>query len=112
MSSTVRDRAVSERIAMYRRRHGLTQDALARKAGLPYGAISGYERGGAIPPERLALVAAALQVSVQDLVQSDQVLELSQDEAQTIRTLRALPDRGRAYIAGLMADLARGEAVR
>ncbi len=110
--STARDRAVSERIAQIRRRRGLTQRALARKARVPYGALSGYERGGAIPDERLAAVAQALEVSVEDIVQGAQALDLSRDEAQTIRTLRALPDQGRAYIARLMADLASGEVAR
>ncbi len=34
------------------------------------------------------------------------------DDGRVVRTMRALPPSGRAYIAGLMLDLASGEAVR
>ncbi|GJD60230.1 helix-turn-helix domain-containing protein [Methylobacterium frigidaeris] len=112
MSSSTRDRAVSERIVQIRKRRRMTQVELADRARLARGAVSGYERGGAIPHDKLARIAAALEVDVGDLAWDAQALSLSRDEADTVRTLRTLPAEGRAYIGRLMADLARREVAR
>jgi transcriptional regulator with XRE-family HTH domain len=112
MSSTVRDRAISERISLLRRRKGLTQTALGEMAGLSDSVISGYERGGAIPKDRLDRVATALGVTAADLLQGTAVIDLSADEVETVRALRAMPAEGQAYIHRLMVDAAAGRVAR
>lgn len=65
---------LSENIKKYRRRLKLTQEALARKAGVSYHTIAKLEARGITDPrmETLKKVAAALNVSIDALVEASQ----------------------------------------
>ncbi len=113
MSDYVRNRAIGERIRLTRKRRGITITELAAEIELKPSTISHFEQGAtAVPEERLEQIAIALAVPVATFTADLPMTGLSDDEAAMVRTLRGLPDTGRAYIGRLMADLASGEVAR
>lgn len=61
---------LSSRVALLRRREGLSLDGLAERSGLSKGTVVGIEKGSANPSIAiLCRLAAALSVSVSDLVE-------------------------------------------
>ena len=63
------DESIGERIARYRKKHGLTQVQLAKKMGLTQALISSYESGRLrLHAELLARFALALNVSTDTLL--------------------------------------------
>ncbi len=64
---------LSEKIKICRKKIGLTQEALARKADISYNTIIKLETGGIKDPRisTLSKVAKALEVSVDDLITED-----------------------------------------
>lgn len=112
-SIRVRNSVVGERIRAIRKRRGIPLRVFANTLGISHVTASHYESGVAgVPSERLEQVAAALSVPVTDIAGDMPLAELTDDEVELVRTMRALPAEGRAYIAGLMVDLASGEAMR
>lgn len=68
--------AVAQRIGALRKRHGLSFDALAQRAGVSKGTLVQIEQGGANPSiSTLCRLAGALGVSVADLVATIEVPE-------------------------------------
>ena len=64
---------ISENIAYMRRARGLSQEALAEKVGVTRQTVSKWETGESLPDlEKAALLAEALEVSLDELVSFEQ----------------------------------------
>lgn len=86
-----------ERIKYYRERAGLTMEQLAKKIGVQNSAINKYEKGIVtnIPIERIKLIASALDVSPEQLVEwNDEVVLYDYDQKliKKRQTLRLMID--------------------
>jgi transcriptional regulator with XRE-family HTH domain len=114
MTSSASD--VGRRIALLRRRLGLSQNAFARQAGISRNALSEYERGNNLPKTaRIARIAEAGGTSVDWLLNGRlprAELKADPQVEAAVRALRALwrdPTRRRVVVAVLTA-LGRREA--
>lgn len=108
------DIAVGKRLRALRRLRGLTQDRLARAAGVRFQQVQKYETGAnRISASRLVRFANALDLPVStffDEAGSEHVSALSPDELALIRAWRATPDIQRTAILSLARALAREDA--
>lgn len=90
---------IAERIKNAREKRGLSQNALAKKAGVAQATINAIERQTKNPSvETLMLIADALDVSVNSLLGKediDEIMGLTLDEKQIIHLYRLLPDTGK-----------------
>lgn len=112
MQSTDTPRSLGERIYQRRRRIGITQGELGAYVCLGSRAISDIERGRRAPGVLLPRLAEALGVHPLDLTAASETIEPAGEEHDLLSAYRALPDEGRAYVRGLVADAAAGRVAR
>ncbi|WP_298967681.1 helix-turn-helix domain-containing protein [uncultured Methylobacterium sp.] len=112
MSNSAARRSLGEGIKHRRQRLGITQTELARAVGYSTPSpISKFERGYDVPHDVLPRIARALKVDTNALLDGAAV-EPSPEEREILRAFRAMPDEGRAYVFGLMVDIAAGRVAR
>lgn len=91
---------IAQRIRGLRERRGLSQRALAAKAGLDSAAISRIEAGQAPSFSTLHKLAEAFDISVSSLVEPDPI------NVKILDRVSALGDRQKQYVMLLLEDLA------
>lgn len=99
--STGTDHVASEVIAEVRRRSGLSQAELARRAGMPRSVLSAYERGHRQPGvDALARITAAagLQLQVGPSADRPRLERAGKLLAQVLDLAEALPQRRRGAL--------------
>ncbi|MGF3025593.1 helix-turn-helix domain-containing protein [Methylobacterium aquaticum] len=113
MSSYLRDRAIGDRIRTARKRRGWTLRMLAAEIGIHAASLQQAETGAShLSDQRLADVASALGLPVCYFTAELPVAEISDEEAEMVRALRALPPEGRAYLQRIAIDAAAGRIAR
>ena len=104
------------RIAALRRERGLTQERLAKRAGLSQRAISYYEReSNAIPVDRLRRIADALHVSIDEFLKRvPPAAELKANRAflRRLELAKTLPPRAQKILSDMIDTLAEKEATK
>ena len=90
---------VGDNIKALRIRAGLSQNKLARLAGISQPALSAIEKDVKNPSSTtLGMLASALHVTVAELIGEVDDGVLSAEERQLIRAYRTLTSQGREYI--------------
>ncbi|KMO28553.1 helix-turn-helix domain-containing protein [Methylobacterium aquaticum] len=113
MSNYLRDRAIGDRIRTARKRKGVTLRDVATEMGISVATLQQAETGAStLSVQRLADVASVLGVPACYLTADLPVAEISDDEAEMLRALRALPPEGRAYVHRIAIDAAAGRIAR
>jgi transcriptional regulator with XRE-family HTH domain len=96
------------------RSRGLTQAELAKRIGESQQVVNNWKRRGAIPGRKLAKLARALGVSVEEILtgqrpRADEPIDFDPDTLRLARALQLLSPRDRAHVQAV-AD-AFGESV-
>jgi transcriptional regulator with XRE-family HTH domain len=91
---------VRERLRLLRQQRGLTQEALAEKAGVSVDAVTRIESGRRSPRlDTLERLAAALAVNLQELVAAKSLPDQSQGDEHLVRIQAMLRGRTEASLA-------------
>lgn len=87
-------------ITLLMKQRGMSQSDLSRMSEIPTSTLSRYLEGKDIPASRLKVIAAALDVTVDEILGITP--KLSDDERELVRFYRMLTDKGKhAVLAGL-----------
>ena len=106
---------VGERLLWLRKRHGLSQAALAKAATISREAVSKYERDESSPTvDTAARIAEALDVSIDFLVAGtpDDDGAIDGDILERARELAALPDAERRPLLTVLDSYLRDVRIR
>lgn len=104
---------IGERISQLRKQHQLSQDELAKKAGVSRTIVGNYERGTNTPSiEVLLKMARTFNVSVDYLIGEGQLSHIDKDLLKRIEDIEQLDDETKEHLFFLIDHVIRAAKIK